>query len=118
LRSLQDGAVFDMPPQTVRRYVRGKQRARCRPWREDFAVAKIPAGRDLRLDLLHASTVLYTRDGWRSQAETTTRDTGVGLFVAEISTKGMKAGDSVVFTWRDAATGAWRGRNFEVAVIA
>ena len=118
LRSLADGAVFDMPPHTVRRYVRGKQQARCRPWRLDCPVAGLPAGRVLRVDLLQASIVRYTRDGWRTQAEILTRDTGVGLFVAEISTQEMTAGERVVFTWRDARTGVWHGRNHDVAITA
>ena len=116
LRSLTDGAVFDMPPHTLRRYVRGKAQARCRPWRPDSPVAAIPTGRALQIDLPQSSVVVYTRDGWKTQAEVSTRDTGVGLFVAEVSTKDMAAGESVVFTWRDAQTGAWRGRNHEVAI--
>ena len=80
--------------------------------------AKIPAGRVLRVDLPQASIVLYTRDGWRTQAEILTRDTGVGLLVAEISTEGMTPGESVVFTWRDAQTGVWRGRDHDVAIVA
>jgi glucoamylase len=118
LRSLTDGAVFDMPPHTLRRYVRGKQQARCRPWRLDCPVAKIPAGRALRVDLLQASIVRYTRDGWQTQAEILTRDTGVGLFIAEIPTSGMMPGESVVFTWRDARTGIWDGRDHDVAIVA
>ena len=116
LRSLADGAVFDMPPHAARRYVHGKRKARCRPWREDCPVAAIPPGRALRLDLTQAAIVLYTRDDWRTQAEVETNDAGLGLFVAEISTEGMGVGQRVVFTWRDRATGAWCGRNFEVAI--
>ena len=118
LRSLTDGAVFDMPPHTVRRYVRGKQQARCRPWRLDCPVAKIPAGRALRVDLLQASIVRYTCDGWQTEAEILTRDTGVGLFIAEIPTSGMMPGERVLFTWRDARTGIWDGRDHDVAIVA
>ncbi len=118
LRSLADGAVFDMPPHTVRRYLHEKRQARCRPWREDCPVAKIPAGRVLRLDLAEPAVVLYTRDDWATQVKAETKDTGFGLFVAEIETEGMAAGRRVVFTWRNSSTGAWRGANFEVAVTA
>jgi glucoamylase len=118
VRSLADGAVFDMPPHTVRRYAQGKQQARCRPWRPDCPVPRIPAGRVLRMDLPQASIVLYTRDAWRTQAEIATRDTGLGLHVAEIRTEGMTAGEGVVFTWRDAQTGVWHGRNHDVAISA
>ena len=116
LRSLADGAVFDLPPHTVRRYLKEKRQARCRPWREDAPIARIPSGRVLRLDFVQATIVLFTHDGWRSQTEITTKDAGFGLFTAEIATDGVKAGESVVFTWRDQTTGAWRGRNFEVAI--
>ncbi len=116
LRSLTDGAVFDMPPHTTRRYLHGGHQARCRPWREDAPVAAIPAGRVLRLDFAQPTMVLYTRDDWGTQADAKTKDTGLGLFVAEIGTEGMTAGQRIVFTWRDAGTGAWRGRNFEVAI--
>jgi len=60
--------------------------------------------------------VLYTRDDWRTQTEVETHDAGMGLFVAEISTDGMTAGQRVVFTWRDKDTGVWRGRNFDVSI--
>ena len=116
LRSLADGKVFDLPEACVRRYVRGKQKARVSPWREDAPVARLPLGRTLRLDLIDPSIVLFTRDGWASQVEVATKDAGFGLYTAEIETGGMKPGESVVFTWRRQADGDWRGRNFEVAI--
>jgi glucoamylase len=116
LRSLEEGKVFDMPPHTVRRYLQEKRQARCRSWREDSPATKIPAGEALRLDLPQESVVLCTRDGWKSQTEIATKDTGVGLHIAEISTQGMTPGATVEFTWRSKADGTWRGRNFVAAV--
>ena len=118
LRSLEDGVIFDMPPHTVRRYVKAKRRARCRPWRPDCPVAGIRVGQVLRVDLPQAAIVLHTGDGWRTQAETATRDTGVGVHVAEIQTQGMAAGQCIAFTWRDQASGTWHGRNHEVAIVS
>jgi glucoamylase len=116
LRSLGDGAVFDLPPQTAKRYLRQSQPARCRPWRPDWSPDGMPAGKVLRLDLPEPSVVVWSGDGWASQAEVATRDTGFGLHVAEIPTDGLRAGVRVVFTWRDAATNAWLGRNHAVAL--
>jgi glucoamylase len=114
LRSLNDGAVFDTPPGAVRRYQQGKRAARCRPWREDCPIRAIPAGRVLRLDFAKPAIVLYTSDDWATQAKAEAKDTaGIGLFHAEVPTE---PGRRVVFTWRDAESGAWRGRNFEVAI--
>ena len=118
LRSLADGAVFDMPPHAPRRYRHGERQARCRPWREDCPFAGIPVGRALRLDFAEPAIVLYTRDEWDTQVNAETKDTGLGLFVAEIGTEGMTAGQRIIFTWRDRASGAWRGRDFEVAIAA
>ena len=46
----------------------------------------------MRLDFAEPAIVLYTRDDWATQVKAETKDTGVGLFVAEISTGGMAAG--------------------------
>ncbi len=116
LRSLAENRVFDMPVHTRRRYVEGKQQARCWPWRPDCPVTTIPAGRILRLDLPESSIVRFTRDGWASHEDAATHDTGLGLHVVEIATSDMADHRSIIFTWREVATGEWRGANFEVRV--
>ena len=118
LRSLADGRVFDMPPHAMRRYLAKKRPARCRPWREDCPAANVLAGQTLRLDLPDESIVRYTRDNWKSQADVATRDTGLGLHVAELPTAGMEPGGNLVFTWRRKADEVWRGQDFEARVIA
>ncbi len=110
LRSLADGAVFDMPPQTVRRYQVEKQAARVTPWRADFQPASLPAGRVLRVELAQQAVALWSDDGWATSREVSTADTGLGIHTVEIDT----ARRPIVFTWRNAATGAWAGANFAV----
>jgi glucoamylase len=118
LRSLADGKVFDMPPQTARRYLGKTRSARCRPWREDCPTAGVLSGQNLRLDLAGESIVRYTRDDWKTQADVATSATALGLHVAELPTAGMAVGDKLVFTWRRKADGVWRGQNFEARVLA
>jgi glucoamylase len=118
LRSLADGKVFDMPPQTVRRYLAKTRPARCRPWREDSPTATVLAGQTLRVDLPEESIVRYTRDDWKTDADVATSDTGLGLHVAELPTSGMTPGGKLVFTWRGRAGEVWRERNFETRVVA
>jgi len=115
LRSLSDGAVFDMPPQTVRRYLRNRQTARCLCWRPDWRSHEIAAGRVLRIELPAAAAVRWSADAWESWENTDTADTGLGVHVAEIVTTGMRAGQKIVFTWQDAA-GAWAGVDHAVQV--
>ena len=118
LRSLADAAVFDLPPQPVRRYLREKRTARCRPWRPDWRTPNVPVGRALRLDLLEPALVHWSTDGWQTRSDVRTQDTGLGIHTAEISTAGLVPGRSIVFTWLDLATETWIGPDYAVAVTA
>ncbi|MHB1303251.1 MAG: glucan 1,4-alpha-glucosidase [Acidiphilium sp.] len=115
LRSLRDGAVFDMPPQTVRRYQVENIRPRLRDWREAWRRSRIPTGQALRVELPMQATLHWTDDGWTTTRETATSESGIGIHAAELPVNELVAGQSVEFTWRDAA-GNWRGRNFTVAI--
>jgi glucoamylase len=116
LRSLADNAVFDRPPQPVRRYLREKRAARCRPWRPDWRPPSVPVGRVLRLDLPEAALVHWSTDGWQTRGDTLTRDTGLGVHTVEIPTDGLSSGQTIVFTWRSEATGEWVGVDHTVTV--
>ena len=76
LRSLADGAVFDMAPQTVRRYLQEGQQARCLSWRPDWRSSEIRLGRALRIELTEPATVLWSSDAWANVGVVDTRDTG------------------------------------------
>jgi glucoamylase len=55
-------------------------------------------------------------DGWQRTADIDTRDTTLGLHVADVPSANLRAGGRVEFTffWTDSAR--WQGRNYEVAV--
>jgi glucoamylase len=110
LRSLADGAVFDMPPQTIQRYQVEQRTARVTPWRIDFQAQRLKPGRVLRVELARPAAVRWSADDWASSHEVTTADTGLGVHAAEIET----AARPVVFTWRDTLTGRWAGTNYRV----
>jgi glucoamylase len=116
LRSLADGAVFDLPPQTVERYQRRQTPPRILPWRPGFQPPFLPAGRTLRVGLPNPSVVLWSDDDWVGSHETQTIDTGLGVHAAELPTAGLPAGRSVVFTWRETATGGWAGADHRIVV--
>jgi glucoamylase len=116
LRSLADGAVFDLPPQTVERYQRRQAPPRILPWRPGFQPAFLPAGRTLRVGLPNASVVLWSDDDWAASHETQTVDTGLGVHAAALPTESLRAGRSVVFTWRETATGGWAGADHRIVV--
>ena len=85
-RSLQDGRIFDRPPQTVRRYLEQKVGSRLR----DLAVRPPPprdlAGRDAAGRGSEPAVVHWSTDGWKTSHESATRDTGLGIHVADLDT--------------------------------
>ena len=116
LRSLEDGAVFDLPPQTVQRYQKQKTGARIVPWRLGFEPATMQAGRVLRIALATSAIVLWSDDDWAASHETPTIDSGLGIHVAELPTEALAPGRSVVFTWRETASGGWAGADHRITV--
>jgi glucoamylase len=116
LRSLQDQAVFDLPPQTVQRYQIDRRRSTLACWRFDAARSALPCGRTLRLETLAGCTTRWTADDWRTWQELEARDTGLGLFFTDLPTAALPPATRIAFTfhWRDADR--WEGRNFCVDI--
>ena len=85
-RSLQDGEIFDRPPQTVQRYLVEKVTSRHVTWRFNNKVRAMPPGRTLRVETLAPAVVHWSVDGWRTVHDTPTRDTTLGVHVADLET--------------------------------
>lgn len=117
-RSLRDGCVFDLPPQTFQRYVLERTPSRFCAWRFNQKVRSIPAGSTLRCETLHRAVVHWSADGWRTVNDTPTIDTGIWMHVADLPTSVLVSGDRIDFTfyWPEAAT--WEGVDYSVTVQA
>lgn len=116
LRSLKDGGVFDMPPQTARRYTDGKHEVHVQSWRMNAKIKNVVEGRRIRLELLEPATVRWSLDNWRAVNDVTTMATGFGTHICDLPTQNLRANEVVKFTmfWSDRKT--WEGANFEVHV--
>ncbi|CCV04524.1 Glucan 1,4-alpha-glucosidase [Mesorhizobium metallidurans STM 2683] len=116
LRSLRDGAVFDMPPQGVKRYIRDKTVSPFRTWRFNHKVRAIPAGKLLRLELLAPAIVHWSRDNWATAHDSRTTENAFGIHLADLPVADVPPGDTIVFTflWSDA--GRWENVDFSVAI--
>ncbi len=116
LRSLRDGRVFDMPPQTVERYLVQKKESPHFAWRFNHKCRRIPAGKMLRLETLAPAVAHWSVDNWQTSHDTPTRDTGLGVHFVDLPTRELAAGAKVLFTfyWPEAAK--WEGVNFCVQV--
>lgn len=116
LRSLKEGRVFDMPPQTVQRYQGKGVASLVAVWRFNHKCRGIPAGKRLRIEVLVPALVHWSADDWRTVQDAKTLDSGLGVHFADLPTEALAAGSRVVFTflWVDAQR--WEGVDFEVVM--
>ncbi|GLH70188.1 glucan 1,4-alpha-glucosidase [Geothrix rubra] len=115
-RSLEDGAVFDMPPQPVQRYQVLKVESPHIIWRFNHKCQTMPVGKRLRIEALQPAILHWSADGWGTVADTPTRDTGLGLHVVNLPAEAIRPGGRVDFTFFWPLAGHWEGRDFAVAV--
>ncbi len=83
LRSLADGAVFDMPPQGVARYIRRNTPSGLRIWRFNNRLTAIPTGKALRITLDAPARIHWSLDGWATTTDTETTASGFGTHFAD-----------------------------------
>lgn len=117
LRSLAEGAVFDMPSLTVQRYQRNRQLPRIRDWRERWRRTSLPRGQRLRVELSAPARVVWTDDEWRSTQVAATFATGLDLHSVELPTQALRSGRRIEFTWQRRNDGEWCGKNYTVTVV-
>jgi glucoamylase len=117
LRSLADGRVFDMPPQTHRRYVVEKRGARYASWRPDRQAQSMKAGLILRIELPAAASIHWSTDSWAHTQDQACRDSGFEIHYADLDTAALGANAAIVFTIRWTAADRWAGTDYRVAVI-
>jgi glucoamylase len=117
LRSLADGRVFDMPPQTHQRYQVEGVRARHCVWRFNQKSRSVTAGSLLRVELPAAATVHWSSDAWRTTHDTQTLDSGLGIHFADLDTAALPAGREVVLTFYWPAADRWEGVDYRVNLI-
>jgi glucoamylase len=96
VRSLMDGRVFDMPQRPYDRYVRHRTPCQVAVWAPQAHIRALAAGCTLRIQ-----TSRRVHVGWRIDAgehhEATTRDAGLGVWVADLDTRRLPAGAHVRF---------------------
>lgn len=119
IRSLQEGQIFDTPPQPVARYRDGRAETFYTPWRFDLQSRSMPPGRRLRIEVAAPAVVRWSGDGWHNIQDTETRDTGLGIHVADLPTESLASGSVVRFTfcWSQSnSSDRWEGRDFSINV--
>ncbi len=92
LRSLAEGTPFDLPPQTVRRYVDAETRSNRVIWRPDHPRRRIAPGEILRVVTPGPATIRWSYDRSRMSTEVQARDSTVGPYYADLDTERLDDG--------------------------
>ena len=116
LRSLRDGQVFDLPPQTVQRYLEANTQCPCAFWQYNQKLQSFAPGKILRIGLLETALVHWTTDDWQTTLDVQTQDTGLGVYYVDLPTAGLPPRSMLTFTFEWTARGAWEGVNYTVQV--
>jgi len=116
LRSLREGAVFDMPPQTYARYVKSAPQPAPIVWRMASKIGRIAVGRILRLEFLEPASVHWSSDNWVITTDSECRATGVRTFICDLPTQSLAAGSQLRFTILWTQRDKWEGTDFMVVV--
>ena len=117
-RSLRDGRLFDLPPQTVQRYLTDKTVSPRLVWRFNHKLRSLPAGKILRIETMAAARIHWSADDWGSIHDVDTHDTGLGTHMADLPTQAAPAGAQVKFTFYWADVHRWEEVDFMVRVAA
>jgi glucoamylase len=96
-RSIADGRVFDMPPQTAKRYSLVDRPSAYTVWAFNHKVRKLAQGKLLRLLLPAPALVHWSTDGWSTEKELKTADSTLGIHVADLPTQHLPRSAQVHF---------------------
>ena len=116
LRSLHDNKVFDMPPQTVERYITNKTGTPYAIWRFNNKCRRMEAGRMLRIETLHPARVHWTTDNWHTVHGSNSHDTTLGVHVTDLPTTDLAAGATVIFTLYWPEADRWEQTDYTIEV--
>jgi glucoamylase len=117
LRSLRDGAVFDMPPQTLNRYVRNTPPPAPIVWQLTSRVDRITLGRVLRLEFLEEARIHWSIDNWTTATDSPTIATGLGLHMCDLPVARLTNEGTVRFTIFWPKQNRWEGADFQVGIV-
>ena len=115
--SIKDGKVTDMPSYTRDRYILKTTTSPYVTWRFNWQVKKMDASKKLRIQLEAPATVHWTDDNWKTTKETSTKDTGLPVYIADIASPGANASEiQFTFFWKE--SNKWEDKNFSVEIIS
>ena len=114
--SIKAEKIFDMSPHVYDRYVTKKTISPFMIWRFNFPCTVISPDKILRIEVLAAAVVHWSTDNWQTKNDTETKDTKVGMHLADIDFGKKEAGEiKFTFFWKDA--NHWENKDYMIKII-
>ncbi len=114
--SLAQGRPVDAPLRTWQRYGGQRPQPGFVLWRFRHPRHRVAAGLELRFLLEAPAVIRWGSNGWQNVQDSATEDWSLG-HVARLPTTGMKAGETLQFTFYWPEAGHWEGRDFSIQII-
>ena len=113
--SIKEKKIFDMSLHARERYINKKSPSPFVVWRFSWHCKNIPKNKNLRIEVMAAALVHWSTDNWKTSKDIETRDTNLGIHVADIDLK--KAGSEEIqftFFWKKA--NHWENKNYHIPI--
>ncbi len=114
--SIKEKKVFDLPQPVYARYVEKQQKSTLAAWSFAQPITNLPAGKGLRIETRAAASIHWTANEWETTKTISTRDSGLGIHVADLPVQNIKSG-KVEFTFFWEESDRWEGKDFTVEVV-
>jgi glucoamylase len=112
------GHPIDRPAATWNRYQGTRPSIDYCIWQPQAPISRLPAGDRLLIVLPAPARIHWGVDGWNTIQDSETRDTGLGMQMAELDVRALPAGSTIQFSlfWTDSQS--WDGRDYTITVCA
>ena len=114
--SLREGRVFDMPSQTMQRYQVEHVVSPYAIWRPNLKCRRMAQDKTLRLESTSPAMARWSTDAWKSRHHAETRDTALGVHVADLPTKELPSGTTISFTFCWPQVERWDNTDYSVVI--
>lgn len=116
VRSITDGSVFDMPPQTYERYVANSVSSNIAHWKFNHKLHTLQPGKILRLEILSPAMIRWSMDDWGTWKDVPAKDSGLGVYYIDLPSSNLPEETKILFTFYWTGSNKWEEKNFTVVI--
>ena len=115
-RSLLDERVFDLPPQTVKRYITDKTVSALMIWRFNHKIRTMLCGRILRIETMSKAIIHWSDDDWETVHDLKDSQQILGIYFADLPTQSLPEGRQIKFTFYWPEADSWEETDFVIQI--